>query len=83
MVHDMAVTQRHLVLPLPPVQLRFDVPADGPRQFALARQATLLNLLDAAHIEDGPVAQAQWPLRAATGLPRQFHGALNGAGALP
>lgn len=25
MVHDMAVTQRHLVLPLPPVKLRFDV----------------------------------------------------------
>ena len=70
MVHDMAVTQRHLVLPLPPVQLRFDVPTDGPRQFALARQATLLNLLDAAHIEDGPVAQAQWPYV----LPLAFHG---------
>ena len=61
MVHDMAVTQRHLVLPLPPVKLRFDEPTDGPRQFALARQATVLNLLDAAHIEDGPIAQAQWP----------------------
>ena len=35
MVHDMAVTERHLVLPLPPVKLRFDVPTDGPRQFAL------------------------------------------------
>ena len=34
-VHDVAVTERHLVLPLPPVKLRFEVPADGPRQFAL------------------------------------------------
>jgi carotenoid cleavage dioxygenase len=36
MVHDMAVTERHLVVPLPPVQLNFNSPlADGPRRFAL------------------------------------------------
>jgi carotenoid cleavage dioxygenase len=36
MVHDMAVTERHLVVPLPPVRLNFNRPADGgPRRFAL------------------------------------------------
>ena len=35
MVHDMAITERHLVLPLPPVKLRFDQPSDGPRQFSM------------------------------------------------
>jgi all-trans-8'-apo-beta-carotenal 15,15'-oxygenase len=36
MVHDMAVTPRYLVLPLPPVSLNFGQPvADGPRRFAL------------------------------------------------
>ena len=37
MVHDMAVTQRHLVVPLPPVRLDFNQPSgDGPRPFAMA-----------------------------------------------
>ena len=36
MVHDMAVTERYLVVPLPPVSLDFGRPvADGPRRFAL------------------------------------------------
>jgi all-trans-8'-apo-beta-carotenal 15,15'-oxygenase len=36
MVHDMAVTQRYLVVPLPPVQLNFSAAVgDGPRRFAL------------------------------------------------
>jgi len=36
MVHDMAVTARHLVVPLPPVRLHFNRPeGDGPRRFAL------------------------------------------------
>ena len=35
MVHDMAVTPRWLVLPLPPVKLAFDQASDGPRRFAL------------------------------------------------
>ena len=36
MVHDMAVTQRYLVVPLPPVSLDFaNTAAEGPRRFAL------------------------------------------------
>ncbi len=36
MVHDMAVTQRYIVVPLPPVRLNFSQPTgDGPRRFAL------------------------------------------------
>ena len=36
MVHDMAVTERYLVVPLPPIKLDFDKPSpDGPRRFAL------------------------------------------------
>jgi len=36
MVHDMAVTERYLVVPLPPVSLNFSQPmGDGPRRFAM------------------------------------------------
>ena len=36
LVHDLAVTARYLVVPLPPVQLNFNAPVgDGPRRFAL------------------------------------------------
>ncbi len=36
MVHDMAVTERYLVVPLPPVKLDFASPVgDGPRRFAM------------------------------------------------
>lgn len=36
MVHDMAVTERYLVVPLPPIKFHFEKPvADGPRRFAL------------------------------------------------
>lgn len=36
MVHDMAVTQRYLVVPLPPVSFDFEKPVgDGPRRFAM------------------------------------------------
>jgi carotenoid cleavage dioxygenase len=38
--------------------------------FDAKRQATVLNLLDAARIEDGPVAQAVLPYV----LPLGFHG---------
>jgi len=38
--------------------------------FDVKRQITLLNVLDAAHIEDGPVAQASLPYK----LPFGFHG---------
>ena len=36
MVHDMAVTERCLVVPLPPVKLAFNqAPTEGPRRFAM------------------------------------------------
>lgn len=37
MVHDMALTERFIVLPLPPVKFHFERPVegDGPRRFAL------------------------------------------------
>jgi all-trans-8'-apo-beta-carotenal 15,15'-oxygenase len=36
MVHDMAVTERYLVVPLPPISLDFSKPVgDGPRRFAM------------------------------------------------
>jgi carotenoid cleavage dioxygenase len=36
MVHDMAVTERYLVVPLPPIKLNFSTAVpDGPRRFAL------------------------------------------------
>ncbi len=35
MVHDMAVTERHVVVPLPPLRLNIDQPSVGPRRFAL------------------------------------------------
>ena len=38
--------------------------------FDARRQATVLNLLDAAHIADGPIAQAVLPYL----LPLGFHG---------
>ena len=38
--------------------------------FDARRQATVLNVLDAAHVEDGPIAQAVLPYA----LPLGFHG---------
>jgi all-trans-8'-apo-beta-carotenal 15,15'-oxygenase len=35
MAHDMAITERHVVLPLPPVRLAFNQASDGPRRFAM------------------------------------------------
>ncbi|HLL19895.1 MAG TPA: carotenoid oxygenase family protein [Rubrivivax sp.] len=35
MVHDVAVTERYLVVPLPPVKFELGKPSDGPRRFAL------------------------------------------------
>ena len=35
MVHDVAVTARHLVVPLPPVKFTLNEPSVGPRRFAL------------------------------------------------
>jgi carotenoid cleavage dioxygenase len=35
MVHDMAVSERWIVLPLPPLKIDFGSPLEGPRQFPL------------------------------------------------
>jgi all-trans-8'-apo-beta-carotenal 15,15'-oxygenase len=35
MAHDMAVTERHVVVPLPPVRLAFNQASLGPRRFAM------------------------------------------------
>ena len=125
MVHDMAITDQYVVVPLPPVKLnfsalknggaeqafamdsnepmricgvvsgktrRFDhgensaveehliVPKPGQQgelnawllgtRFDVKRQLTVLNVLDAARTEDGPVAQASLPCK----LPFGFHG---------
>ena len=52
MVHDMAVTQRYLVVPLPPVKLHFGrAVSDGPRRFALeAGQPLRVLVMDKADI---------------------------------
>ena len=52
LVHDMAVTERYLVVPLPPVQLNFSAPTgDGPRRFALqAGQPLRVLVMDKADI---------------------------------
>lgn len=44
--------------------------------FDARRQATVLNLLDAAHLDDGPLAQAELPYA----LPLGFHGSFVPAG---
>ena len=63
------VAEEHIVIPKPG--------ATGEREawllgtaFDSRRQSTVLNLLDAAHVEDGPIAQAVLPYR----LPLGFHG---------
>ncbi len=35
MAHDMAITERHVVVPLPPVRLAFNQAAEGPRRFGI------------------------------------------------
>jgi all-trans-8'-apo-beta-carotenal 15,15'-oxygenase len=35
MAHDVAVSERYIVLPLPAVKLQFGAPSDGPRRFVL------------------------------------------------
>jgi carotenoid cleavage dioxygenase len=41
MVHDFAVTEQHLVVPMPPVALRFGQAHDGPRRFEMTAGAPL------------------------------------------
>jgi carotenoid cleavage dioxygenase len=64
-----AVAEEHIVVPKPGKTGERDAWLLGTTYDAF-RQATVLNLLDAAHVEDGPVAQAVLPYT----LPLGFHG---------
>jgi carotenoid cleavage dioxygenase len=66
---EMAVAEEHIVVPKPGKSGELDAWLLGTTYDA-RRQATVLNLLDAAHVEDGPVAQAILPYT----LPLGFHG---------
>ena len=66
---DHQVAEEHIVVPKPGKGSELDAWLLGTT-FDARRQATVLNLLDAAHIEDGPVAQAVLPYV----LPLGFHG---------
>jgi carotenoid cleavage dioxygenase len=66
---EMAVAEEHIVVPKPGKTGELDAWLLGTTYDA-RRQATVLNLLDAAHVEDGPIAQAILPYT----LPLGFHG---------
>ena len=63
------VAEEHIVVPKPGKTGERDAWLLGTTYDA-RRQATVLNLLDAAHVEDGPLAQAVLPYM----LPLGFHG---------
>ncbi len=63
------VAEEHILVPKPGKSGELDAWLLGTT-FDARRQATVLNLLDAAHIEDGPIAQAVLPYW----LPLGFHG---------
>jgi len=66
---DPVVVEEHIWIPKPGQSGELDAWLLGTT-FDARRQATVLNLLDAAHLEDGPIAQAQLPYA----LPLGFHG---------
>jgi carotenoid cleavage dioxygenase len=66
---DKVVAEEHIVVPKPGKTGEMDAWLLGTTYDA-RRQATVLNLLDAAHVEDGPIAQAILPYT----LPLGFHG---------
>jgi carotenoid cleavage dioxygenase len=66
---DHAVVEEHIVVPKPGKTGELDAWLLGTT-FDARRQATVLNVLDAAHVEDGPIAQAVLPYT----LPLGFHG---------
>ena len=66
---DQTVVEEHIWVPKPGRSAELDAWLLGTT-FDARRQATVLNLLDAAHLEDGPIAQAQLPYV----LPLGFHG---------
>ena len=68
------VVEEHVLVPKPGKTGELDAWLLGTT-FDSRRQATVLNVLDAAHIEDGPVAQAVLPYL----LPLGFHGNFSAA----
>jgi all-trans-8'-apo-beta-carotenal 15,15'-oxygenase len=64
-----AIVEEHVIVPKAGGRGELDAWLLGTH-FDARRQATVLSLLDAAHIEDGPVAQAVLPYA----LPLGFHG---------
>lgn len=66
---EQAIVEEHVFVPKPGGRGELDAWLLGTT-FDARRQATVLNLIDAAHIEDGPVAQAVLPYW----LPLGFHG---------
>ncbi len=68
------IVEEHVFVPKPGGRGELDAWLLGTT-FDAKRQATVLNLLDAAHIEDGPVAQAVLPYW----LPLGFHGNFSAA----
>ncbi len=66
---DHMVVEEHIVVPKPGKTGELDAWLLGTT-FDARRQATVLNVLDAARVEDGPVAQAVLPYL----LPLGFHG---------
>jgi carotenoid cleavage dioxygenase len=66
---DHMVVEEHIVVPKPGKSGELDAWLLGTT-FDARRQATVLNVLDAAHIEEGPLAQAVLPYV----LPLGFHG---------
>ncbi len=63
------VAEEHILIPKPGKTGERDAWLLGTT-FDARRQSTVLNLLDAAHVEDGPIAQAMLPYL----LPLGFHG---------
>ncbi len=63
------IAEEHVLVPKPGGRGELDAWLLGT-SYDSRRQATVLNLLEAAHIEDGPIAQAVLPY----GLPPGFHG---------
>jgi carotenoid cleavage dioxygenase-like enzyme len=63
------VAEEHIMVPKPGKTGERDAWLLGTTYDA-RRQATVLNLLDAAHVQDGPIAQAVLPYT----LPLGFHG---------
>jgi carotenoid cleavage dioxygenase len=68
---DHAVAEEHILVPKPGKTGERDAWLLGTT-FDSRRQATVLNVLDAAHVEDGPIAQAVLPYTLPLGLHGNF-----------